>query len=173
VTARLDTRIEWFLFTKCMLLLLMSLPESTCLGCLYLLLSSRLLWLRRRPPRGRDEHVVFFGAMLTRAMLFCAMRIFAEGRWRQTSKYDFSRRGDSRRGERKVFVHPAGNRTGDLSLMRRGWYHKTIASAQQGGCMICALSDVLLQWLIRTWTGTLLFSAYLLLLLATLHRSLT
>jgi hypothetical protein len=26
-------------------------------------------------------------------------------------------------------VHPAGNRTGDLSLMRRGWYHKTIASA--------------------------------------------
>jgi hypothetical protein len=27
------------------------------------------------------------------------------------------------------FVHPAGNRTGDLSLMRRGWYHKTIASA--------------------------------------------
>jgi hypothetical protein len=29
VTARLDTRIEWFLFTKCMLLLLMSLPEST------------------------------------------------------------------------------------------------------------------------------------------------
>jgi hypothetical protein len=29
VTARLDTRIEWFWFTKCMLLLLMSLPEST------------------------------------------------------------------------------------------------------------------------------------------------
>jgi hypothetical protein len=29
VTAMLDTRIEWFLFTKCMLLLLMSLPEST------------------------------------------------------------------------------------------------------------------------------------------------
>jgi hypothetical protein len=29
VTAKLDTRIEWFLFTKCMLLLLMSLPEST------------------------------------------------------------------------------------------------------------------------------------------------
>jgi hypothetical protein len=29
VTARLVTRIEWFLFTKCMLLLLMSLPEST------------------------------------------------------------------------------------------------------------------------------------------------
>jgi hypothetical protein len=26
-------------------------------------------------------------------------------------------------------VHPAGNRTGDLSLIRRGWYHKTIASA--------------------------------------------
>jgi hypothetical protein len=26
-------------------------------------------------------------------------------------------------------VHPAGNRTGDLSLMRRGWYQKTIASA--------------------------------------------
>jgi hypothetical protein len=29
VNARLDTRIEWFLFTKCMLLLLMSLPDST------------------------------------------------------------------------------------------------------------------------------------------------
>jgi hypothetical protein len=28
--------------------------------------------------------------MLTRAMLFWAMRIFVEGRWRQTSKYDFS-----------------------------------------------------------------------------------
>jgi hypothetical protein len=32
-------------------------------------------------------------------------------------------------GREKFFVHPAGNRTGDLSLMRRGWYHKTIASA--------------------------------------------
>jgi hypothetical protein len=30
VTARLDTRIEWFFtFTKCMLLLLMTLPERT------------------------------------------------------------------------------------------------------------------------------------------------
>jgi hypothetical protein len=27
------------------------------------------------------------------------------------------------------FVRPAGNRTGDLSLMRRVWYHKTTASA--------------------------------------------
>jgi hypothetical protein len=48
-----------FLFTICMLLLPMSLPESTWLGRLYPLLSSRLLWLRRYPPRGRDEHVVF------------------------------------------------------------------------------------------------------------------
>jgi hypothetical protein len=30
-------------------------------------------------------------------------------------------------------VHPAGNQTGDLSLMRRGWYHKTIASAPERG----------------------------------------
>jgi hypothetical protein len=27
-------------------------------------------------------------------------------------------------------VRPAGNRTGDLSLMRRVWYHKTTASAE-------------------------------------------
>jgi hypothetical protein len=107
----------------------MSLPEGTWLGCHYPPLSSRLLWLRRRPPRGREEHVVFFSAMLTCAMLFCAMRIFAEGRWRQTSKYDVGWWGDSGRGERKVLVHPAGNRTGNLSLMRRGWYYKTIASA--------------------------------------------
>jgi hypothetical protein len=105
----------------------MSLPESTWLGCLCPLLSSRLLCLRRCPPRGRDEHVVFFGAMLTRAMLFCAMRVFAEGRWRQTSKYDVSQWGDSGRGEIKVCVHPAGNQTGNLSLMRRGCCHKTIA----------------------------------------------
>jgi hypothetical protein len=29
----------------------------------------------------------------------------------------------------KFLVRPAGNRTGDLSLMRRVWYHKTTASA--------------------------------------------
>jgi hypothetical protein len=27
------------------------------------------------------------------------------------------------------FVRPAGNRTGNLLLMRRVWYHKTTASA--------------------------------------------
>jgi hypothetical protein len=43
---------------------------------------------------------------LTRAMLFCAMRIFTEGRWHQTSKYDVSRWGDSGRGEIKVFCAP-------------------------------------------------------------------
>jgi hypothetical protein len=35
-------------------------------------------------------------------------------------------------GREKFLVHPAGNRTGNLSLMRRGWYHKTIASAFDG-----------------------------------------
>jgi hypothetical protein len=29
----------------------------------------------------------------------------------------------------KFLVRPAGNQTGDLSLMRRVWYHKTTASA--------------------------------------------
>jgi hypothetical protein len=33
VTARLDTRIEWFLSTKCMLLLLMSLPDLVASIC--------------------------------------------------------------------------------------------------------------------------------------------
>jgi hypothetical protein len=28
--------------------------------------------------------------------------------------------------EREKFFAPSRNRTGDLSLMRRGWYHKTI-----------------------------------------------
>jgi hypothetical protein len=49
------------------------------------------LWKDFVCPRGWDEHVVFFGAMLTRAMLFCAMRIFEEGRWSQISNYDVSR----------------------------------------------------------------------------------
>jgi hypothetical protein len=31
-------------------------------------------------------------------------------------------------------VRPAGNRTGNLSLMRRVWYHKTTASAWKGCC---------------------------------------
>jgi hypothetical protein len=35
-------------------------------------------------------------------------------------------------GREKFFVHPDGNQTGDLLLMRRGWYHKTIASAPLG-----------------------------------------
>jgi hypothetical protein len=52
-------------------------------------------------------------------------------RWRQTSKYGNSRWGESGRGEReKMFlVRPVGNRTGNLSLMWRVWYHKTTASA--------------------------------------------
>jgi hypothetical protein len=45
--------------------------------------------------------------------------------------YDVSREGDSDsvESEEKSFCAPSRNRTGDLSLMRRGWYHKTIASA--------------------------------------------
>jgi hypothetical protein len=66
-------------------------------------------------------------------MLFCAMQIFAEDRWRQTSRYDISRWGDSRRGEKKNYCAPSRNQTGDLSLMRRGWYHKTIGSARLFG----------------------------------------
>jgi hypothetical protein len=33
----------------------------------------------------------------------------------------------------KFLVRPAGNRTSDLSLMRRVWYHKTTASALKNG----------------------------------------
>jgi hypothetical protein len=46
--------------------------------------------------------------------------------------YDVSREGDSDsvESEEKSFCAPSRNRTGDLLLMRRGWYHKTIASAQ-------------------------------------------
>jgi hypothetical protein len=33
------------------------------------------------------------------------------------------------RGRKCFLVRPAGNRTGNLSLMRRVWYHKTTASA--------------------------------------------
>jgi hypothetical protein len=40
--------------------------------------------------------------------VLCAMRIFAEDRWRPTSKYDISRWGYSGRGEIKVFEHPVG-----------------------------------------------------------------
>jgi Uma2 family endonuclease len=45
--------------------------------------------------------------------------------------YDISWEGDSDsvESEEKSFCAPSRNRTGDLSLMRRGWYHKTIASA--------------------------------------------
>jgi hypothetical protein len=44
--------------------------------------------------------------------------------------YDGSRESDSDSLERKVFlVRLAGNRAGDLLLMRRVWYHKTTASA--------------------------------------------
>jgi hypothetical protein len=37
--------------------------------------------------------------------------------------------GEETAAERKVLMRPAGNQTGDLSLMRRVWYHKTTASA--------------------------------------------
>jgi hypothetical protein len=63
-----------------------------------------------------------------------------------TSNYDVSRWGDSGRGERKVFVHPAGNTTGNLSLMRRGWYHKTIASALTHTHTHAHLARVYLSW---------------------------
>jgi hypothetical protein len=38
-----------------------------------------------------------------------------------------------------ILVRPAGNRTSDLSLMRRVWYHKTTASALVGGVAECGL----------------------------------
>jgi hypothetical protein len=46
--------------------------------------------------------------------------------------YDVSREGDSNsvESEEKSFCAPSRSRAGDLSLMRRGWYPKTIASAR-------------------------------------------
>jgi hypothetical protein len=35
----------------------------------------------------------------------------------------------AKEGREKFFVHPTGNWTGNPSLMRQGWYQKTIASA--------------------------------------------
>jgi hypothetical protein len=46
-------------------------------------------------------------------------------------------------------VHPAGNRTGDLSLMRRGWYHKTIASALTCLLLVVQLSGIFWIFLIE------------------------
>jgi ribosomal protein L18 len=56
--------------------------------------------------------------MSNHAMLFCAMRSM-------TSVGEVT----AEEGREKFLCTQQGNRTVNLSLMRRGWYHKTIASA--------------------------------------------
>jgi hypothetical protein len=59
--------------------------------------------LRRRPPRGRVELLSLCWDVV------CGFLRGIDGAKRQS-------------------MRPAGNRAGELSLMRRVWYHKTIAS---------------------------------------------
>jgi hypothetical protein len=81
------------------------------------------------PPRGRVELLSFCCDVMSYAVL-CGYRGFL--RQMAPYVYDVSREGDSdsvESGEKSFFVRPAGNRGGNLSLMRRVWYHKTTASA--------------------------------------------
>jgi hypothetical protein len=71
VTARHDTKIECFLFKNCMLQRVL-LDLVTSFRSSPVDYSGRAVFL---PPGRRDKLVVFFGAILTLAMLFCAMRI--------------------------------------------------------------------------------------------------
>jgi hypothetical protein len=113
------------LCSDCMVLLL-SLPESTTwspLGCLCPLLSSRLLWLCRCPPRGRVELLSLC------CNVVCGFLRGIDGAKRQSMTSVGEVTAEEGRGRKCFLVRPDGNRAGKLSLMRRVWCHKTVASA--------------------------------------------
>jgi hypothetical protein len=116
------TNIEVFctVCSDCMVLLL-SLPESTTwslLGRLCPLLTSRLFWLRSRPPRGRVELL----SLCCDVVSGFSRGIEGAKRQSMTSVHEVT--AEEGRGRKCFFVRPAGNRAGKLSLMRRVWYHK-------------------------------------------------
>jgi hypothetical protein len=90
------------------------------LGRLYPLLSSRLLWQRRLlSSRGRNEHVVFFNVDPCDVVL-CSVQCRFLRRIDGAQRQSMTSVGEVTAKEGSA---PSRNRTGDLLLMRRGWYH--------------------------------------------------